>query len=174
MKAISFLPPWILLMVLLMGMALTGGARSPNQGIHDKYAKILGDYVFDLGEGGGGRIFLKFHFLEGHLWGASPEGEEFKFAPVEGRQFAFKGEDEFLGTVKATFLKDDQGEYTICHLVIEGLEIDVEGKRLEPGTVFEAEASSKAAVDKEPQPNNASGTFTFNGRSVGIRHGFAW
>jgi hypothetical protein len=144
------------------------------QGTQNKYAPILGEYVFDLGEEGGGKVLLKFHFLEGHLWGASPDGDEFKFAPVENQAFTFEGEDEFLGAVKATFLKDDQGEYNICHLVIEGLEIDVKGTRLEPGAGSGAEAPPKTAAVDESQPENATGTFTFNGKSVNIRHGFAW
>lgn len=159
----------ISLIVMLSPFLYSAGRKSQNT-----YAPIEGVFLFDMGEEEGGRILLKFHFLEGHLWGASPDGDEFQFAPVEGKPFAFLGKDEFLGTVKATFLKDDQGGYNICHLVIEGLGIDVKGARIEPGTEIAEESSSEAIVEEKPLPENASGTFTFNGSSVTIRYGFAW
>jgi hypothetical protein len=63
------------------------------------------------------------------MWAVGTDLDELKFAPVGGETDTFKAVDEFFGDVLATFIKDEEGEYTICHLVIKALEIDAKGKK---------------------------------------------
>jgi hypothetical protein len=44
--------------------------------------------------------------------------------------FEFKTEDPLTGIYEIKFLEDDQGEYTICHIVNTGMDLDVKGNKI--------------------------------------------
>ncbi len=118
-----------LVLILCVTVSAFPGQEKASYEITKKYAAFLGEYVFDMSADGGGDVPLKFFIKEDAIWAVGTELDEFKFVPVDGEADTFKAVDEFFGDVLATFLKDDAGEYTICHLVIKALEIDAKGEK---------------------------------------------
>lgn len=124
---------FISLICLVLGFCVTvsavPGQDKASDELAKKYAAFLGEYVFDMSEDEGGKVPLKFFVKEGALWVVGTDLDELKFAPVEDKADTFKAVDEFFGDVLATFIKDEEGEYAICHLVIKAMEIDAKGKK---------------------------------------------
>jgi hypothetical protein len=96
--------------------------------LEKKYAPILGEYEFD---GNGTAITLRFYIEENKLWADSGDGRPAVMEPVEGGDtFEFKAEDEINGVFNFTFLKDTEGEYSICRFANEESGMEVEGYKI--------------------------------------------
>lgn len=95
-----------------------------------EYAPILGEYEFDLSDMGGETQILNFYVEDGALWADSGDGRPATMEPVEKEGFAFTAEDPDNGIFEIEFLKDDQGEYTICHVVNSNMGVDIKGNKI--------------------------------------------
>ena len=117
-----------LIFIAVLLPAVNGFVFSQDQTDEDlkkKYEAIIGDYEFDLSELGGETLLLTFYIEEGELWADSGDGRPASLEPIENLEFAFAGEDPEQGRFEFYFLKDDEGHYSKCRVVIEseGLEI---------------------------------------------------
>jgi hypothetical protein len=92
-----------------------------------KYAKILGEYELTMEDQS---AILKIHVENGALLATPPDGDTITLEPVEGAEFTFQGEDEFAGKIDVRFEKDDQGDYTICVVVVKDLEMEMRGTKI--------------------------------------------
>jgi hypothetical protein len=98
-----------------------------DEDLKKEYAPILGEYAFDsLGEA----FTLKFYIEEGALWADSGDGRPATMKPIEDEVFSFTAEDPISGVFRIKFLKDDQGEYTLCHVVNEDMGLETEGIKI--------------------------------------------
>jgi hypothetical protein len=95
-----------------------------------KYAKILGEYKMSFEDQ---TALLKIHIEKGALRATPPDGDTLTLEHVEGTEYEFQGEDEYGGTIEVKFGKDDQGEYTICVVVIKDLDMEMKGKKIKQG-----------------------------------------
>jgi len=123
-----FSNPWNLIFVAVLLLAVSGPVFSQDQTdeeLKKKYGAIIGDYEFDLSEMGGETILLTFYIESGELWADSGDGRPSALEPIEDLEFAFTGDDPEQGRFEFYFLKDDEGHYSKCRVVIEseGLEI---------------------------------------------------
>ena len=128
-KSLCLFPVILSALVLCVTVSAFPGQDKASDELAKQYAAYLGEYIFDMSADGGGDVPIKFFIKEGALWAVGTDLEELKFAPVEGEADAFKAVDEFFGDVLATFLKDEEDKYTLCHLVIKAMEIDAKGKK---------------------------------------------
>lgn len=109
---------------LLMIHSATIAQEAADEGLKKKYAPILGEYEFVTDEG---TFFLKFYIEDGALWADSGDGRPATMEPLKDKMFEFKAEDPQTGIFEIKFLKDDHGDYTICHVVNTGMGMDVKG-----------------------------------------------
>ena len=80
---------------------------------------------------GVGVLGVEFYVEGGSLWAmAETSDEPGEMLPVEGKEFEFTIEDPEEGTWGIKFLKDDNGEYTKCHIQNETMAVDVIGERI--------------------------------------------
>ena len=101
-----------------------------NEELKKKYKAIIGDYEFDLSELGGETALLTFYIEEGELWADSGDGRPAALEPIEGLEFAFSGEDPEQGRFEFYFLKDDEGRYSRCRVVIESMGLEILGIKI--------------------------------------------
>ena len=115
----------------ILSLCVSGSPAVPQPGQDEElkkmYAPILGEYEFSMLEG---TFYLNFYIEEGDLWADSGDGRPAVMKPSEDKQFAFKAEDPQSGIFSFQFLKDDQAEYTICHVVNEGMGLDIKGSKI--------------------------------------------
>jgi len=128
MRTNRFSTPWNLIFVAVLLLAVNGSVFSQAQTdeeLKTKYEAIIGEYEFDLSELGGETALMTFYIEEGELWADSGDGRPASLNPIEDLEFAFEGEDPEQGRFEFYFLKDDEGHYSKCRVVIEseGLEI---------------------------------------------------
>jgi len=116
---------------LIVGLFLVNTAAIAQEKSDDElkkeYTPILGEYAF---ESGGGTFTLKFYIENKALWADSGDGRPAAMKPVDDEMFAFTAEDPISGLFEIKFLKDDQGEYTRCHVVNQGMGMEIEGTKI--------------------------------------------
>ncbi len=115
---------------LVIGLFLTcsiaAALEQSDEELKKKYAPILGEYAF---EWGGQTLTLNFYIKGGALWADSGDGRPFTMKPAVENTFEFTAEDSVNGTFEFKFLKDDQGKYSICHVVNSGMGLDLRGTK---------------------------------------------
>lgn len=124
---------WSLIFVALLLLAVNGFVFSQDQTdeeLKKKYEAIIGDYEFDLSELGGETLLLTFYIEEGELWADSGDGRPASLEPIEDLEFAFIGEDPEQGRFEFYFLKDDEGQYSKCRVVIESMGLEIIGFKI--------------------------------------------
>ena len=124
-----------LYVLAIFGLVLLYGASVSSARVQEeaeiKYASILGDYEFDMSSLGLGTITITFYVEEGELLVATETSSApGKLEPIQGKEFAFIVEDPDEGTYQITFLKDDTGKYTKCHIANESMDINVTGNKI--------------------------------------------
>ncbi len=121
-------------MCLVVGVLFTGSVATAqeesDEALKKKYAPIIGEYTFDLVDLGGEVTVLKYHIMDGELWADSGDGRPAIMKPVEGKTFAFRAEDPMEGVFQISFEKDDEGDYTICRIVIEMAGVEIVGYKV--------------------------------------------
>jgi hypothetical protein len=95
--------------------------------LKEMYAPILGEYEFVVG---GEVSIIRFYIEENDLWADSGDGRPAILEPVEDEKFSFTAEDPISGLFEIKFIKDDQGEYTTCHLVSTSMGLDIKGTKI--------------------------------------------
>lgn len=124
-------PISVLIVCLVIGLfmvcSITLAQEKSDEGLKKEYAPILGEYAFDSE---GAAFALKFYIEGGALWADSGDGRPATMKPVEGEVFAFTAEDPISGIFEIKFLKDDQGEYTLCNVANEGMGLETKGKKI--------------------------------------------
>jgi len=119
----------LILGVLMVGSVCFSQEKSDEE-LKKKYALILGEYEFDLSEFGGAVIVLNIHIENGALWGDSGDGNPVTLEPVEDGRFEFTADDPESGALEITFLKDDQGQYTKCHIKLLDMGLEITGNKI--------------------------------------------
>jgi hypothetical protein len=99
--------------------------------VEKKYAPILGDYEFDMSHAGMGIVTVQIYIENETLW-AWPDmsSNPASLKPVKGAEFMFVIEDPDEGTYELVFMKDDNGEYTKCHVINSQMGMDVVGEKI--------------------------------------------
>jgi cbb3-type cytochrome oxidase maturation protein len=122
---------FVLISLFLAGLCLSAFSIAPLSGqdedLKKMYAPILGEYEFTMQEG---TFYLNFYIEEGALWADSGDGQPAVMEPIEDQKFEFKAEDPQAGVFIMSFSKDDQGEYTICQVVNEGMGLEIIGTKI--------------------------------------------
>ena len=95
--------------------------------LEKKYSPILGEYEFVFG---GEASIIRFYIEGNELWADSGDGRPATLEPLEDEEFSFTAEDPISGLFEIKFIKDEQGEYSICHLVNESMGLDIEGTKI--------------------------------------------
>jgi hypothetical protein len=114
-------------MVLFILCSLTVAQEKSEEELKKAYAPILGEYEFATGAGSD---IIRFYIKDGSLWADSGDGRPATLEPVEDEEFSFTAEDPIDGIFEIKFLKDDQGEYTTCHIVNTAMGLDFEGIKI--------------------------------------------
>jgi hypothetical protein len=121
----------VLIVCLVIGLfmvcSITLAQEKSDEDLNKEYAPILGEYAFDSE---GAAFALKFYIEGGALWADSGDGRPATMKPIEDEVFAFTAEDPISGIFEIKFLKDDQGEYTLCHVVNEDMGLETKGKKI--------------------------------------------
>jgi hypothetical protein len=114
--------------LVLCGLAL---ANQTDEELKKKYAVILGSYQFDMSDYEMGIVKLEVYVEYGSLW-AYPDIADSAIAMtvIEGKEFSFQIEDPDEGTYVLEFLKDDEGNYSKCHVINEFAALDVTGTKI--------------------------------------------
>ena len=115
----------------VLGLSITTSV-SIAQEKHDeilkkKYAQIIGEYEFDSR---GAIIILDFYIEDGALWSDFGDGMPWTMESLGDEPFEFKVENPLTGIYEIKFLEDDQGEYTICHIVNTSMGLDSKGNKI--------------------------------------------
>jgi hypothetical protein len=79
---------------------------------------------------GGEIIILNFHIESGALWADSDDGKPITLEPIEGEEYKFTSEDPDSGALEISFLKDDQDQFSICHIVLLDLGAEITGNKI--------------------------------------------
>jgi hypothetical protein len=119
-----------LALILLMAASLSMAQEKTDEELEKKYSAILGEFEFDLTDLGGEIIVLNFHIDSGALWGDSGDGKPITLEPVEGEEYKFTSQDPDSGALEINFLKDDQDQYTICHIVLLDQGVEITGNKI--------------------------------------------
>jgi hypothetical protein len=116
---------------LALGFVVVNSISLPqelsDEELEKKYAPILGEYEFVFG---GEASIIRFYIEGNKLWADSGDGRPATLEPLEDEEFSFTAEDPISGLFEIKFVKDDQGEYTICHLVNASMGLDIEGTKI--------------------------------------------
>lgn len=122
----------LVIMCLIVGLFTIGpvclAQQKSDEDLKKEYAPILGEYTF---ESEGGSFTLKFYIEDNALWADSGDGRPATMKPIDDEMFAFTAEDPISGLFEIRFLKDDQGEYTKCHVVNGDMGLDITGTKIE-------------------------------------------
>ena len=119
---------FILVMSIVSSISFAKGNQ--DEELKKKYSAILGDYEFDLTEFGGEVIILKIHVDTGSLWGDSGDGKPITLEPAGDEPYGFTADDPDSGALEIKFLKDDEGQYTICHITILDMGAEITGNKI--------------------------------------------
>ncbi len=126
-KISVLLAAWSALLLVLVPVASVfaqvGGAKAA-------YGELLGDYEFDLADMGMGVVVINVYAEGDSLW-VWPETstEPAELSAVEGEKYKFFIEDPEEGRYEISFLKGEDGKYTKCHVVNEGMGMDATGTK---------------------------------------------
>ncbi|UCE40218.1 MAG: hypothetical protein JSV17_12225 [Candidatus Aminicenantes bacterium] len=112
---------------LFVFCALPFAQEKSNEDLQKEYAPILGEYEFVTE---GQTTIIRFYIEGGELWADSGDGRPATLEPVEDEVFSFTAEDPISGMFEIEFLKDDQGEYAICHIVNTSMGLEIEGTKI--------------------------------------------
>lgn len=115
------------ILCLLMTHSVTIAQEAAGEGLKKKYAPILGEYEFVME---GGSFTLNFYIEGNALWTDSGDGRPATMEPLKDKLFEFTAEDSENGIFEVRFLKDDKGEYTICHIVNADMGLDAKGNKI--------------------------------------------
>lgn len=119
-----------LILVMFMVSSISYAKGNQDEELQKKYSAILGDYEFNLTEFGGETLILKIHIDAGALWGDSGDGAPVTLEPAGDEPYEFTAEDPDQGALEFKFLKDDQGEYTICNIALLSMGVDITGYKI--------------------------------------------
>jgi len=119
------------LAALMLAAAPLASAAILEKDAQDPYAAIVGDYEFDLAQIGQGIVVVNVYVEEGELW-IWPEtsSEPAEMTPMEGETFKFYVDDDEEGRYEITFSKNEEGIYTKCRVVNEGMGLDTTGTKI--------------------------------------------
>jgi len=95
-----------------------------------KYANILGRYDLDLTAMGGDMHPTEVVVRDGKLWIDDGDGRPAEIKPVGDSGLEFEGLDDYNGSVKVTFIKDDAGAVVKMHLVMPDAGLDAYGNKV--------------------------------------------
>ena len=95
-----------------------------------KYANILGRYDLDLTAMGGDMHPTEVVVRDGKLWVDDGDGRPAEIKPVGDSGLEFEGQDDYNGSVKVTFIKDDAGAVVKMHLVMPDAGLDAYGNKV--------------------------------------------
>jgi hypothetical protein len=112
---------------LFMVHSIVIAQEAADEDLKKKYAPILGEYEFVME---GGAFTLNLYIESGALWADSGDGQPATMEPLKDKPFEFKAEDPQAGIFEIKFLKDDQDDYTICHVVNTGMGLDAKGNKI--------------------------------------------
>jgi hypothetical protein len=113
--------------VIFVVFSVSLAQEKSDEDLENQYAPILGEYEFVTG---GGSNILHFYIEDGGLWADSGDGKPATLEPVEDEEFSFTAQDPITGEFGFKFFKDDQGEYTKCHLSNASMGMELEGIRI--------------------------------------------
>lgn len=119
-----------LILVMSMVSSISFAKGNQDEELKKKYSAILGDYEFDLTEFGGEVIILKIHVDTGSLWGDSGDGKPITLEPAGDEPYEFTADDPDSGALEIKFLKDDEGQYTICNIALLDMGVEVTGNKI--------------------------------------------
>ncbi|UCE21095.1 MAG: class I SAM-dependent methyltransferase [Candidatus Aminicenantes bacterium] len=111
---------------LLVTYSISLAQGKSDEELKKMYAPVLGEYAF---EWEGLTLTLNFYVKAGALWGDSGDGRPMTLKPAVENTFEFTAEDAKNGTYELKFLKDDQGKYSVCHVINSGIGLDIKGTK---------------------------------------------
>ncbi len=117
----------VLTALLLVSSAVADSQTVSDEQLEKKYAQILGEYEMRMEDQ---TNTLKIYVEKGALWAAPPDAEALALEPTGDNPFEFQAEDEFGGVILVNFMKDDQGEYTLCQVIIKDLDMEINGTKI--------------------------------------------
>jgi len=119
-----------LVLVIFMVSSISFALGNQDKELEKKYSAILGEYEFDLTEFGQEVIILKIHVETGSLWADSGDGAPIILEPTGDEPNEFTADDPDSGALEITFLKDDEGKYTICFIALLDMGVEISGTKI--------------------------------------------
>lgn len=119
-----------LILVMFMVSSISYAKGNQDEELQKKYSAILGEYEFDLTEFGSESIVVEFRVDSGSLWADSGDGQPTTLEPAGDEPYEFTSDDPESGALEIKFLKDDQGEYTICIIALLDQGVEVTGIKI--------------------------------------------
>lgn len=119
-----------LILVMFMVSSISFAKGNQDEELQKKYAAILGEYEFDLTEIGQEVIYVTFRIESGSLWADSGDGQPTTLEPIGDEPYEFTADDPDQGALEFKFLKDDQGEYTICNVALLDMGVEISGNKI--------------------------------------------
>jgi len=145
--------------------SISPGQQKSDKDLKKTYGTILGEYVFDWG---GQTFTLNFYVKDNALWSDSGDGRPMAMKTAVKNTFEFTVEDFVNGTFEIKFLKDDQGKYSICHVINSGMKLDLKGIKQ---TASEDASSGQEAVKKSSRQELTVEDFSADGFILDIGGG---
>lgn len=119
-----------LILVIFMVSSISFAMGSQDEELTKKYSEILGEYEFDLTEFSGEVIIVEFRVDSGSLWADSGDEQPTILEPIGDEPYEFTADDPESGSLEIKFLKDDQGEYTICIIALLDQGVEISGNKI--------------------------------------------
>lgn len=120
----------VLLLMFFVAASATQAQEKSDDTLKKKYTPILGEYEFDLTSMGGNVEVLNYYIQDGELWADSGDGDPAVMEPMDEEGFAFTAVSTDGQTFEIRFSKDDQGDYSICKILIVDMGLEVEGTKI--------------------------------------------
>ena len=120
----------VLFLMFFVAASTAPAQEKSDDALKKKYAPILGEYEFDLTSMGGNVQVLNYYIQDGELWADSGDGDPAVMEPMDEEGFAFKAISSDGQTFEIRFSKDDQGDYSICKILIVEMGLEVEGIKI--------------------------------------------
>jgi len=154
---------WVIVFFVIC--SISPGQQNYDEELKKKYSPVLGEYVFDWS---GQTFFLNIYVKNNALWSDSGDGRPMAMNPEAKNTFEFTVEDSVNGTFEIKFLKDDQGKYSICHMVNSGIKLDIKGTKQ---TAVEDASSDQKTVKKSSRQELTVEDFSADGFILDIGGG---